>query len=89
MQEKWVGITQKRQQVYLGEKDREAIAATRKTATHVGENLGLFPVIKLTSVRKSTMDQELANCNNVYNIATYSRRHVCVTIKKYNFNKLP
>ena len=33
------------------------------------------------------MDQELANCNKVYDIATYNRRQVCVTIKKYNVNK--
>ena len=35
------------------------------------------------------MDQELANCNKVYDIATYNRRQVCVTIKKYNVNKPP
>ena len=35
------------------------------------------------------MDQELANCNNVYDIATYNRRQFCVTIKKYNVNKPP
>ena len=32
------------------------------------------------------MDQELANCNKVYDIATYNRRQVCVMIKKYNVN---
>ena len=35
------------------------------------------------------MDQELANCNKVYDIATYNRRQVCVTIKNYNVNKPP
>ena len=35
------------------------------------------------------MDQELANCNKVYDIATHNRRQVCVTIKKYNVNKTP
>ena len=35
------------------------------------------------------MDQEPANCNKVYDIATYNRRQVCVTIKKYNVNKPP
>ena len=33
------------------------------------------------------MDQALAN--KVYDIATYNRRHVCVTIEKYNLNKPP
>ena len=33
------------------------------------------------------MDQELAKCNKVYDIATYNRRQNCVTIKKYNVNK--
>ena len=32
------------------------------------------------------MDQELANCNKVFDIATYK---VSVTIKKYNVNKPP
>ena len=35
------------------------------------------------------MDQELANCNKVYDIATYNRRQFCVTIKKYHVNKPP
>ena len=35
------------------------------------------------------MDQELANCNKMYDIATYNRRQVWVTIKKYNVNKPP
>ena len=35
------------------------------------------------------MDQEFANCNKVYDIATYNRRQVCVTIKKYHVNKPP
>ena len=35
------------------------------------------------------MDQELANSNKVYDIATYYRFQVCVTIKKYNVNKTP
>ena len=35
------------------------------------------------------MDQKLANCNKVYDIATYNRRQVCVTIKRYNINRPP
>ena len=35
------------------------------------------------------MDQEFANYNKVYDIASYNRRQVCVTIKKYNVNKPP
>ena len=39
--------------------------------------------------KESTMDQELDICNRVNEIATYNMRRVCVTIKKYKFNKLP
>ena len=34
------------------------------------------------------MDQELANCNKAYDIASYSRRQFCVTIKTYIVIKL-
>ena len=34
-----------------------------------------------------TSDKELANCNKVYDIATYNRRQVCVTIKNYKVIK--
>ena len=39
--------------------------------------------------KNSIMDQQLANCNKLYDIATYKRRKVCVTIMKYNVNKPP
>ena len=84
-----LGQLEKRQQVYLGEKEGEAISAIRNTVIHDAENLGLVPILELTSDKESTMDQELANCNKVYDIATYNRRQVCVTIKKYNINKPP
>ena len=84
-----MGQLGKRQQVYPGEKEGEAISAIRNTVIHDAENLGLVPILELTSDKESTMDQELANCNKVYDIATYNRRQVCVTIKKYNINKPP
>ena len=84
-----MGQLEKRQQVYLGEKEGEAISAIRNTVIHDAENLGLVPILELTSDKESTMDQELANCNKVYDIATYNRRQVCVTIKRYNINKPP
>ena len=84
-----LGQLEKRQQVYLGEKAGEAVSAVRNTVIHDAENLDLFPVLDLTSDKESTMNQELANCNKVYDIATYTRRKVCVTIKKYNVNKPP
>ena len=84
-----LGQLEKRQQFYLGEKEGEAISAIRNTVNHDDEKLGLVPVLELTSDKESTMDQELANCNKVYDIATYLRRQICVTIKKYNFNKSP
>ena len=84
-----LGQLEKRQQVYLGEKEGEAISAIRNTVIHDAENLGLVPILELTSDKKSTKDQELANCKKVYDIATYDRRQVCVTIKRYNINKPP
>ena len=84
-----LGQFEKSQQVYLSEKEGEALYKMRKTVIHDAENLGLVPILELTSDKESTMDQELANCNKVYDIATYNRRQVCVTIKKYNINKPP
>ena len=80
-----LGQLEKRQQVYLGEKEGEAISAIRNTVIHDAE----LTLLELTSDKESTMDQELANCNKVYDIETYNRRQVCVTIKKYNINKPP
>ena len=84
-----MGQLEKRQQVYLGKKEGVAISSIRNTDIHDAENLGLVPILDVTSVKESTMDQELANCNKVYDIATYIKRQVCVTIKKYNINKPP
>ena len=42
-----------------------------------------------SSGKESTMDQELEICNRVYELATYNKSRVCVTIKKYNVNKPP
>ena len=70
-------------------KEEKAIWAFRNTVIHDAENLRLVPILELTSDKESTMDQELANCNKVYDIASYNRKPVCVTIKKYNFNKPP
>ena len=84
-----MGQLEKRQQVYLGEKEGETISVIRNTVIHNAENLGLVPILKLTSDMESTMDQELANCTKLNDIATYNRRQVCVTIKKYNVNKSP
>ena len=82
-----LGQLEKRQQVYLGEKEGEAISAIGNTVFHDAENLGLVPILELTSDQESTMDQELASFNKVYDIATYKRRQVCVTIKRYNIHK--
>ena len=82
-----MGQFEKSQQVYLGEKEGEAISAIRNTVIHDAENLGLVPILYRTSDKESAMDQELADCNKMYGIATFNRRHVFVTIKKYNVNK--
>ena len=70
------------QQVYLSEKEGEALSAIRNTVIHDAENIGLVPIYEAKSGKESTMDQELEICNRVYEIATYNIRRVCVTIKK-------
>ena len=35
------------------------------------------------------MEQELANCHAVNDVATYKKRRVHVTVKKYSVNKPP
>ena len=53
------------------------------------KNLGLVPVLEPYSDKDSTMEQELANCLAVSDVATYKKRRVCVTIEKYSVNKPP
>ena len=83
-----VGQFEKFQQVFLGEKEGEAISAIRNTVIHDAENFSLLPIYEAKSVKESTMDQELDICNGVCEIATYNMRKLCVTVKKYNVNKL-
>ena len=66
-----LGQLEKRQQVSFGEKG-EATSAIRITVIHDAENLELVPILEVTSDKESTMDQELANCNKVLDIATYN-----------------
>ena len=84
-----LGQFEKFKQVYLGEKEREAISAIRNTVIHDAENLGLVPIYEAKSGKESTMDQELDICTRVYKIAAYNMRRVCVTIKKYSVNTPP
>ena len=84
-----LGQFEKSQQVYLSEKEGEAISTFRNSLIHDAENLGLVPIYKAKSGKESTMDQELDICNRVYEIATYNMRRVFVIIKKYHVNKLP
>ena len=70
------------QQVYLSEKEGEAISAIQNTVIHDAENVGLVPIYEAKSGKESTMDQELDICNRVYEIATYNMRRVCVSQSK-------
>ena len=81
-----MGQFENSQQVYLSEKEGEALSTIRNTVIHDAENFGLVPK---KSGKESTMDQELEICNRVYEIATYNMGRVCVTIKKYSVNKPP
>ena len=83
------GEIEKSQQVYLSEKEGEGISAIRNTFIHIAENIGLVPVLESYSDKDSKMEQELANCLAVYDVATYKKRRVCVKIKKYSVNKPP
>ena len=82
-----MGQFEKSQQVYVSEKEGEALSIIRNTVIHDAENLGLVPIYEAKSGKESTMDQEREICNRVYEIATYNMRRVCVTIKKYSMNK--
>ena len=82
------GQIEKSQQICFGEKEGEKITAIRNTVIHDAENLGLVPLLKPYSDKDLTMEQELANFHAVYDVATNKKRRVCVTIKKYNVNKL-
>ena len=84
-----LGQFEKSQHVYLSQKEREALSAIRDSVIHHAENLRLVPIYEAKSGKESTTDQELDNCNRVYEIATYNMRMVCVTIKKYHVNKPP
>ena len=84
-----LGPFEKSQQVYLSEKEGEAISAIRNTVIHDAEFLGLVPIIEAKSGKESTMDQALDICNRVYERATHNMRRVCVIIKKYNVSKPP
>ena len=82
-----MGHLEKRRQVYLWEKEVEAITANWKNDVHDAENLELVPVLEVTSKKESTKDQELVNCTKVYDRAVYYRRQICATIKKNKVNK--
>ena len=78
------GQIEKTQQLYHGEKEGERISAIWNTVIHDAENFGLVSVLESYSDKDSSMEQELANCHAVYDVATYKKRKVCVTIKKYS-----
>ena len=84
-----LGQVEKSKQVYLSEKEGEALSAIRNTVIHDAENLGLVPIYEAKSGKESIMDQELDICNRVYEKLTYKVRRGCVTIKKYSVNKPP
>ena len=63
------------------------MSVIRNTVIHNAENFGLVPLLEPYFGNDSTMEQELANYHTVYDIATYKKRRVCVTIKKYSVNK--
>ena len=85
---KWIGTNRENPPSLSWRKRRKDIS-NRNTVIHDAENLGLVPLLEPNSDKDSTMEQELANCHAVYDIATYKKRRVCVTIKKYSVSKPP
>ena len=77
-----LGQFESSQQVYLSEKEGEALSTIRN-------KVGPVPIYEAKPGKESTMDQELEICNRVNEIATYNMRRVCVTTKKYSVNKQP
>ena len=61
------------QQVYLGANEGERISAKPNTVIHNDENFGLVPLLEPYSNKDSTVEQELANCHSVYNIAIHKK----------------
>ena len=70
------GQIEKTQKVYPGENEGERISAIRNTVIHDAENLGLNPVLEPYSDKGSIMEQELANCHAVYDVAIYKKKRV-------------
>ena len=64
-------------QVYLSEKEGEALSAIRNTVLHNAENFGLETINEAKSGKGSNMGQELDTCNRVYEITTYNMMNVC------------
>ena len=65
----------------------QAISAIRGAIIHDAKNLGLVPILEVTSEKKTVNYGSGARQLQVYDIATYKRRLVCVTNKKYNTNE--
>ena len=83
------GTNQTTQQVYLGEKEGVSISAIRNTVIHDAETVGSVSVLEPYCDKDSTMEQKIANCHAVYDIAAYQKRKLCVTISNYSKNKPP
>ena len=86
---KKLGPIEKCRQVYIGEKEGKKLSAKQNTFGHDAENFGLVHLLETYSVKDSTMEQKLANCHALHDIASHKNRRVCVTIKNYGVNKRP
>ena len=60
------------------------VISNENTVFQDAENLGIVPLLEPYSDKDSNIEQELANCQALYDIATYKKRRVCVTIKNYS-----
>ena len=58
----------------------------RNTVINDAENIDIVPIMELIAGKESTMDQELAICNKMFDIANYCRSQVCVqSVFRYLF----
>ena len=73
--------SQKPSKFFFGEKEVEGVSTIRKTVNHDAENPGFVPVLEPYCDKDSNLEPELANCRAVYDVAKYTKRGACVTIK--------
>ena len=82
-----LGQLEKKTCISWWKREGEAVSLVENSVIHNAENIGLVLILDFNSEKESTLDQELANCNKMFDIAAYIRWQLFVTIKKCNLIK--